>query len=148
MRCPWCWGSDIDFTPRHRAGEDGWFCLCCKKRWNGRLRDGRWLIKVPVATIPWRSGTVADLACGRRAVCGFSPGNGNYGPTCCRWPKACRAFDPGYTEGKGPTTLPVIWNDGFGWRSGAPDITAIPPHLVEQTLKRWIAADLDRRGIE
>lgn len=75
---------------------------------------GRPRVRIPVSEVPWISGTIADLECARRRR---GTDYGEYHPNCCRWPKSCSAFDPGFTTGKGPTTLPVVYNDGYGWRS-------------------------------
>lgn len=99
---------------------------------------GRWLIRVPVQEVPWASGTVADMACRREGLqWSFEPCDGDYQPGCCRWPKQCRAFDAGYTTGKGPTELPIVWNDGFRWRSGPPDAKTTPRHLFDGIWLRW-----------
>lgn len=92
-------------------------------------------IRMPVSEVPWVSGTVADLECARRRR---GTEYGEYHPNCCRWPKSCRAFDPGFSIGKGPTTLPVVWNDGYGWRSGPPgDLGDLPAPVADGIRDRW-----------
>lgn len=99
-------------------------------------------VRVPVELVPWASGTPDDLECWRRLQ--SVPFNGShYDPRCCRWPKSCSAFDPGFTVGKGPTTLPIVWFDGFGWRSGPPD-RSIPQHLFSDIWSRWIEVVRER----
>ena len=93
-------------------------------------------VRIPVTEVPWVSGTIADLECARRWR---GTEYGEYHPRCCRWPKSCSAFDPGFTTGKGPTTLPMVWNDGYGWRSGPPkNLDHLPAHLREEIQCRWI----------
>jgi hypothetical protein len=94
-------------------------------------------VRIPVEQVPWASGTWADLECYRRRAYTAGLFAGEYHPECCRWPKSCSAFDPGFTVGKGPTTLPVVWFDGFGWRSGPPDPKTIPNHLFSGMQIRW-----------
>lgn len=94
-------------------------------------------IRIPVSEVPWVSGTIADLECYRNQPDAVDR---EYYPDCCRWPKSCRAFDPGFTTGKGPTTLPVVWNDGYGWRSGPPNnLNNLPDHLAAEISARWAA---------
>lgn len=73
------------------------------------------MVRIPVSEVPWASGTIADLECHRNQQHNYS--GGDYFPYCCRWPKSCSAYDRGFTTGKGPTELPEVWNDGYGWRS-------------------------------
>lgn len=148
--CPWCGTRYYQISGVDSAFWTEWYFRCfrgvCGKTWRGTWtrknndwKTDRWKIKVPVATVPWRSGTIADLECARRLQ--------NDSSFCCRYPKSCSAYDPGYTTGVGPTELPIVWNDGYGWRSGAPDITAIPDHLIEQTVARWTLACAGRRKV-
>ena len=97
-------------------------------------------IRIPVSKVPWASGTTADLECNRRCLQAQRSGDdhSSYFPQCCRWPKSCSAFNPGFTVGKGPTTLPVVWFDGYGWRSGPPDPLTIPQHLFDDIQRRWL----------
>ncbi len=96
-------------------------------------------IRIPVEQVPWASGTFADLECNRRRSLSWDSYAevGEFHPYCCRWPKSCSAFDPGFTVGKGRTTLPVVWFDGFGWRSGPPDPKTTPEHLFEELNALW-----------
>lgn len=93
-------------------------------------------IRIPVSEVPWASGTIADLECYRRRR---GTKYGEFHPNCCRFPKSCSAFNPGFKTGKGPTTLPIVWNDGHGWRSGQPDWRTVK-HLFDGIWRRWAAA--------
>ena len=148
--CPWCGTCNI-YAHSWLGGENyTWRCnrQSCEKFWRGRWtrhgsahnwRDDRWTIRVPVSEVPWASGTLRDLQCYRRCLQAqrFGNGHSNYFPQCCRWPKSCSAFDPGFQYGEGPTTLPIVWFDGFGWRSGPPDQKLIPQRWWGEMLARW-----------
>lgn len=146
--CPWCQSRNISFG----AGVYGMFAVrcyrqSCSQNWVGTWtrkgndwRTDRWLIRVRVEEVPWVSGTTADLECYRRVSGGLRTDHNSHFPACCRWPKECRAYDAGFTTGKGPTELPIVWNDGFGWRSGPPDVTKIPEHLFIRIWERWLLA--------
>lgn len=135
--CPFCGAVDLFRLVR----TEHWGCVACERQWIGRWHNitQRWTIRVPVDSVPWASGTAADLECYRRHASFAGLFAGTYGPNCCRWPKSCNAFDPGFTVGKGPTTLPIVWFDGFGWRSGPPDARTIPQHLFADIWARWLA---------
>lgn len=139
--CPWCGTCNIRgvFVTSRGDGEFSCQRQSCRKFWRGGFTGDRWKLHVPVGTVPWASGTTADLECHRRfgewPLCTTEM----YDPNCCRWPKSCSAFDPGFTVGKGPTTLPIVWFDGFGWRSGLPDARTIPEHLFADIWARWLA---------
>jgi transposase-like protein len=143
--CPWCGTRNIRGVHVTSRGDGQFICrrLSCGKTWRGGFSVtesrsfSRWRVRVPVESVPWASGTVADLECYRN-----HPGavNGECYPDCCRWPKSCSAFDPGFTTGKGRTTLPVVWFDGFGYRSGPPDPKTIPEHLFDPIWAAWKAA--------
>lgn len=150
--CPWCGTCNIRGVHVMSRGDGQFVCLrrSCGKTWrggftatrftqDGPIRMSRWTIRVPVSEIPWVSGTLDDLECYRRCLQAqrFGDDSSSYFPQCCRWPKSCSAFDPGFTVGKGRTTLPVVWFDGFGWRSGPPDATKIPQHLFDEMWARW-----------
>lgn len=153
--CPWCGTCNIRGVHVVSNGDGQFVCRrqSCGKYWrggftlydyreNGGIRWFRWKIHVPVETVPWASGTTADLECYRRGeFWGFLPGVDARADGCCRWPKSCSAFDPGFTVGKGRTTLPIVWFDGFGWRSGLPDLTKIPQHLLRDIWFRWLQAN-------
>lgn len=152
--CPWCRSRNISFGGVEYGGLFEVRChrQSCDRTWigtwtrkNDDWRTDRWLIRVPIEEVPWASGTPADLECYRR----MGPsGPGQFYPSaCCRWPKSCSAFDAGFTTGKGPTTLPIVWNDGYGWRSGPPDAKQVPLHLWIQTWKRWHAAQPQRQVV-
>lgn len=130
IRCVFCGEPDLF----RLVCTEHWGCLACERQWLGRWHNitQRWTIRVPVETVPWASGTPDDLECYR-----LGARNGEYFPECCRWPKSCSAFDPGFTVGRGPTTLPIVWFDGFGWRSGPPDPKTIPNHLFSGMQIRW-----------
>lgn len=132
IRCVFCGEPDLF----RLVCTEHWGCLACERQWLGRWHNitQRWTIRVPVETVPWASGTPDDLECYR-----LGARNGEYFPECCRWPKSCSAFDPGFTVGRGPTTLPIVWFDGFGWRSGLPDARTIPQHLFADIWARWLA---------
>lgn len=146
--CPWCGSCNIRGVFVESRGDAQFICRreSCRTMWRGEwVRQGssdnwqadRWKIHVPVESVPWASGTWADLECARRFPAQFWEDHSDAFPACCRWPKSCSAFDPGFTVGKGPTTLPVVWFDGFGWRSGPPDPKTIPNHLFSGMQIRW-----------
>lgn len=127
--CPWCGTCNIRaiYVASQQIAHFSCRRSGCMKTWRGGwiTKDGqtRWKLRVPVESVPWASGTVADLECWRRVGI---PGDWtnryqSFNPACCRWPKSCSAYDPGFRVGNGPTTLPIVWNDGFGWRSGPPN---------------------------
>ena len=134
MRCWYC-GGRVYEQPRDL------YCFDCPAY--AELHEGRWKVFVPVGAVPWASGTVADMECYSRFGTWPYFTTKMYDPNCCRWPKSCSAFDPGFTTGKGPTTLPVVWFDGFGYRSGPPDPTTIPEHLFADIHARWKAVTDD-----
>lgn len=135
MKCPACGKADV--IPEQFG--IAWCQSHSCRLWAERRDDGRWLLHMPVERVPWTSGTVADLECHRRLPNGIS--NGDYHPACCRFPKSCRAFDPGFATGRGRTELPVVWNDGYGWRSGPPDFSTsnLPDELQHEIKRRWDA---------
>lgn len=74
--CPWCESRNI--TTRAITIEDGWRCMraTCGRTWRGTWtrknndwRTDRWLIQVPVATVPWWSTS------GNTTFSGYGPKN-------------------------------------------------------------------------
>lgn len=156
--CPWCGTCNIRGVHVTSRGDGQFVCRrqSCGKTWrggftlydfrkSGGLRYFRWRIHVPVESVPWASGTPADLECYRRRASHAGLFAGEYDPACCRWPKSCSAYDPGFTVGKGRTMLPVVWFDGFGWRSGPPNAKTIPQHLFDPIRAAWIRAQPPER---
>jgi transposase-like protein len=149
--CPWCGTCNIRGVHVVSRGDGQYVCRreSCGKTWRGGFNVtesgsfSHWLVRVPVGSVPWASGTADDLECYRRYHGGLF--SGVYDPNCCRWPKSCSAFDPGFTVGRGPTTLPIVWFDGFGWRSGPPDPLKIPQHLFDPIRVAWIRAQPPER---
>lgn len=147
--CPWC--DSRNYVMEDSIYDGMWWFRCqrqsCGRNWVGNwTRQGdwktdKWTIRMSVDRVTWASGTFADLECHRRSqLCQM------FASACCRWPKSCRAYDPGFAIGKGPTRLPIIWNDGFGWRSGPPDPLTTPQHLWNSIWGRW-ALTIRERGL-
>lgn len=118
--CPFCGSSLTRATfltaPSGRPGISHAFCGCsaqgCGRDWWGywteyRPADAypyvRWTLRVSVQIVPWvHTETLADLECYRNRSWDFTPGFSDYGPSCCRWPKSCSAYDGAITTGVGP----------------------------------------------